>query len=145
MHYAEAVARALHTRINAARESQQHPPLSPEQPLIDTARSYARSLAHLGRVTHTHETTPAARVAPYGGPAENLARVERRGSPGDVARYVTRKWRRSKLHRKNLMNDAASYHGLGVWQSHGELFVVELLAERKPLRRHVADAVGLSG
>jgi uncharacterized protein YkwD len=141
MRYAENLARELHRTTCDARREQGHGALTPEDPLKASAHEYAHDLAGLGQLTHDHGGRPAGRVAPYRGPAENLARVERRGSPADVARYITRKWRRSKLHRRNLMAEAATYHGLGVWQRGGELFVVQLLAEKKPLRRYAADVV----
>ncbi|MCQ4334642.1 CAP domain-containing protein [Natronomonas sp. F2-12] len=141
MHFAEAVARDLHHATTDARQRDGRSELTPEQPLIDAAIQYARSLSDLGHITHDHRGSPASRVRPYRQPGENLACVQRRGSPEDVANYVVKKWLRSKPHRENLLNNSFSYHGIGVWESSGELYIVQLYAGRKPLRRYAADAV----
>jgi uncharacterized protein YkwD len=72
-----------------------------------------------------------------------LARVQRRGSPDAVAEYVTQNWLNSKSHRRNLLNGSFSHHGLGVWERRGDLYIVDLYAGKKPLRRYAADAVSL--
>jgi len=141
MHYAEAVARDLHHATTDARARDGRGELEPEQPLIDAAIAYARDLSDLGRLTHDHRGSPASRVRPYRQPGENLACVQRRGSPSDVAAYVTDNWLQSKPHRENLLDETFAYHGIGVWQQGRDLYVVQLYAGKKPLRRYAADAV----
>jgi uncharacterized protein YkwD len=141
MRFEKVVARAIHTQTNAARdEHADAPALSPEQPLIDGAIGYARDLADARTLTHQlHGSNPGERTGAYRGAGETLATAKRRGSPSDVAEYVVDEWLHSKIHADVMLGAGYSYHGVGVWETHGTIYVVALYAKRKPLRQYAAD------
>jgi len=126
-----AIARCIHHAVNSRRESRDLAPLTGNEKLIQAAKEHARYLAKNEVVRHRGRggTSPDDRVV-YNFVGENAAQTYDHGNhPKTIANRVAGQWMQSPRHRRNLLNDAYTHSGIGVWKNGSDVYAVQMYAK----------------
>lgn len=115
--------RAIHERVNEARQSHDLDPLAHDEAIAAVARRHSTDMAERGYFAHTSPEgeQPADRLAeffpePCRMIGENIARVGLRpdDDPEEAAERVVSGWMDSQGHRENILNASFDAEGIGV-------------------------------
>jgi uncharacterized protein YkwD len=121
------------SRINAIRNEHGLAPLRSNPALTDVARQHSRSMGREGFFAHEDpggdSVADRLRAAGLGYRAlgENLARS--RNAP-DPAAAAIRGWMASDGHRRNILREAFTETGVGVWRDGETVYVTQIF--RRP-------------
>ena len=127
---ATAAERYLFEAANRERRTAGLHALQWNEPLAMAARAHAREMARHNEVSHrlSGEATLPGRAAKAGAHfnwlSENVVRSP--DAAGAHSQFV-----KSPAHRANLLDADMNIVGIGVFERHGQMFVVEDFAQRK--------------
>jgi len=91
------------------------------------AESYSESLAESRTLSHeVNGTSPQNRCRGFRGVSENIFKTQDDGRrPSSIAREAVEWWMDSPGHRQNILSDAVSVDGVGVWISGNHIYITQ--------------------
>ena len=116
---------------NQARQQNRRRALRRNGKLENAAQNYARVLARTGVFSHTADGSrlkSRVKKTGYRGGymAENLAYRPTNMSGQDTAQYFVKNWLQSRGHRRNLLHPKLTDIGVGIAQSRGRVYAVQV-------------------